>query len=200
MIFPNWKLSERVMISGINTRIKKLRKRKGMTLQALSELTSLSKGYLSKIESSDTAPRLPTLHKIAVALDVEMDYFFEWESGRKKEQQNIDLVSGHAGYRKEMIKTSADYSYWPLVHSFRGKYMAPYFLTIGRGQTQQFTHDSEELLFVISGSIKLSYDGGEYTLEQGDCAYFDSRSEHQISNDAETNAEMLNVVFDYKRF
>lgn len=188
------------MISGINTKIKKLRKRKGLTLQALSELTSLSKGYLSKIESSDTAPRLPTLHRIAMALDVEMDYFFEWEKGRKKDQQNIDLVFRHAGYGKEMIKTNADYSYWPLVHNFRGKYMAPYFLTIGRGKTQQFTHDSEELLFIIRGTIQLSYDGREYVLEQGDCAYFDSRHEHQIRNDSETAAEILNVVFEYKRF
>lgn len=188
------------MITGINTRIKELRKKKGMTLQALSELTNLSKGYLSRIESSDTAPRLPTLQRIASALDVAIDYFFDWEQGRKKEKQNIDMVYGRSGYRKEMIDTTAAYSYWPLVHSFRGKYMAPYFLTIGKGQTKRFTHDSEELLFVVSGSIKLKYDGGEYDLEQGDCAYFDSRSEHQIINTTKAVAELLNVVFDYKRF
>jgi len=188
------------MITGINTRIKELRKKKGMTLQALSELTNLSKGYLSRIESSDTAPRLPTLQRIAAALEVEIDYFFDWEKGRKKQKQNIDLVYGRSGYRKEMIDTTADYSYWPLVHSFRGKYMAPYFLTIGQGQTQKFTHDSEELLFVVSGSIKLRYDGREYNLEQGDCAYFDSRTEHRIVNTTQTAAELLTVVFDYKRF
>ena len=177
-----------------------MRKKKGMTLQRLSELTNLSKGYLSKMESSDTAPRLPTLQKIAVAFDVEMDHFFDWEKDRKKEKHNIDLVSGRSGYRGEMIKTNADYSYCPLVHSFKGKYMSPYFLMIGQGQTQRFTHDSEELIFVIRGSIKLKYEDTEYDLEQGDSAYFDSRLGHQIRNVDKTDAEILNVVFDYKRF
>ena len=57
----------------VNLKIKKLRKLQGLTLQQLSDLTGLSKGYLSKIESSDFAPRIQTLNKIAGASRIRSD-------------------------------------------------------------------------------------------------------------------------------
>ncbi len=62
------------------------------------------------------------------------------------------------------------------------------------------THDSEEMLYVISGVIRFLYNGSEYQLNPGENVYFDSRLEHQVINDGQEEAVLLNVVYDYRRF
>ena len=73
-------------------------------------------------------------------------------------------------------------------------------LKIAKGHTQKFTHDSEEFIYVISGSIDLRFNGAHHALQEGDSAYFDSRGEHQVFNELPSEAVLLNVVFDYRRF
>ena len=63
--------------SDISKKIKVLRQKSNITIQALAQTTDLTPGYLSKIENSDTPPPIPTLSKIAYALNVHVSYFFE---------------------------------------------------------------------------------------------------------------------------
>ena len=69
-----------------------------------------------------------------------------------------------------------------------------------QGKTERFTHDSEEMLYVVRGKVRFLYNGKEHVMASGDCAYFDSRLEHQVFNDEDETAVLLNVVYDYKRF
>lgn len=56
-------------------RIKKLRKEKGYSLNKFSELTGISKSYISFLERGiQKNPSLDVLEKIASVLDVEIDY------------------------------------------------------------------------------------------------------------------------------
>jgi transcriptional regulator with XRE-family HTH domain len=188
------------MTAGINERIKKLRLSRGLTLEKLSGLSGFSKGYLSRIEASLTAPRLPTLQKIARALNVDISDFFETTGREERKRQDFDLVTHGSEDDTLTLESNADYSYQPLVHSFRNKFMAPYLLRVAKGHTQRFTHDSEEFIYVISGSIELRFEGAHHVLQAGDSMYFDSRKEHQVLNESESEAVLLNVVFDYRRF
>lgn len=187
-------------MKGINKKIKGLRKEKGLTLQQLADLTDFSKGYLSRIETSVMSPRLPTLQKLARALEVDIGVFFEQSEERENHKHHLDLVSGMGDNRTETVESNAAYSYQPLVHNFGGKYMAPYLLRIAHSHTKRLTHDSEEMLYVISGVIRFLYNGSEYQLNPGENVYFDSRLEHQVINDGQEEAVLLNVVYDYRRF
>lgn len=184
----------------INHKIKTLRKEKGMTLQQLADLTDFTKGYLSRIENSTGSPRLPTLQRIARALEVDIGDFFRCSENEHHHPHHIDLVGADARARPPIFDSSAAYSYRPLVHNFSGKYMAPYLLRIKKGHTEQLTHDSEEMIYIISGTIILLYGGKQYLLKSEDSAYFDSRWEHQLFNESDEPAELLNVVYDYRRF
>lgn len=56
--------------------IKELRKQKGYSLSKLAELAGVSKSYLNSIErNTQKNPSLQFLSKIAVPLDVSIDYF-----------------------------------------------------------------------------------------------------------------------------
>jgi len=188
------------MSDRVNVKIKEERNRLGMTLQTLSGLTNLSKGYLSKIESSDFAPRIQTLNKIAKALGTDIGFFLDEFRLEEKQSQNIDLVKKDQHPQNTGEHTNSGYSYISLLHNFTGKYMAPYILKIEQGCTEKFTHDSEEFIYLMKGSLLFSYDGKEYDLQEGDSIYFDSRLKHSLQNTHKKDAEILNVVYDYRKF
>lgn len=135
-------------MKGINKKIKELRKEKRFTLQHFAELADFSKGYLSRIGTSFMSPRLPTLQKIARALEVDIGVFFKQSEEREKQKHHLDLVSGKGDNRTKTMESNAAYSDQPLVHSFGGKNMAPYLLRIAHGHSKRLTHDSEEMLYV----------------------------------------------------
>ena len=187
-------------MTGIGKKIRALRSKKRLTLQSLADLTNLSKGYLSKIERSNEAPRLPTLQLIANALEVEVNEFFEESREQTLVSHNLDLMKQCDRHSREMLTSTTGYSYQSLVHSSRGKFMLPYMLKIKQGRTTVFKHDSEEFIYVLSGLVTLLYEGKEYQLESGDSFYIDSRLGHQFINPQKQEAVLLNVIFDYKRF
>ncbi len=188
------------MLEKINYKIRRLRKERKMTLQQLADETGFTKGYLSRIENSNISPRLPTLQKISRALELDISVFFEEHRKKLAREHHVDFVKADNQHNTETIESSAAYSYQPLVHSFSGKHMSPYLLLVSQGKTEKFTHDSEEMLYVVSGSVRFVHKGVEFNMSTGDSIYFDSRYEHRLFNDSEETAVLLNVVYDYRRF
>ena len=56
----------------VGKNIKKIRKSRGFSLNELADMIGMTKGYISKIENSSSAPPLSTLSKIGISLGVEM--------------------------------------------------------------------------------------------------------------------------------
>jgi len=58
------------MTVGLASRVKRLRKARGLTQQALAVKAGVSLGYLARLEIGMHDPRLSTLQKLAKALGV----------------------------------------------------------------------------------------------------------------------------------
>jgi transcriptional regulator with XRE-family HTH domain len=72
-------------MKNIGGTIRTLRQEKGITLPALADKAQLSKGLLSKVETSaDANPSLDTLYKIAEALEVSLSFLLETEQVQLK--------------------------------------------------------------------------------------------------------------------
>ena len=56
------------------------------------------------------------------------------------------------------------------------------------------THEGQEFVYIVSGSVELFYDGQRYLLQQGDSAYVDSSRPHTFHGQGEAVAKMLAVV------
>ena len=186
------------MIHNINKKTKELRLQQGLTLESLSKIANLSRGYLSKIERAKDAPRLSTLQKIANALDVELNIFFE-DRKEDSETHNIDIMKT-SDRELEYELTEEGYSYEPLIHHYHGKHMSPFLFRFKKGQTPDFSHDSEEFSFIVKGPVKLIYAGKEYLLEEGDGVYLDSRLKHMWMNEGDDDVIVVGVEFNYKKF
>lgn len=70
----------------LGARIKELRKSRKLSQDKLSEQVDIDPKHLSRIEVGSGYPSLNTLEKIAIALNVEIKEFFEFEHlrGRKE--------------------------------------------------------------------------------------------------------------------
>ncbi|MCX5717674.1 MAG: helix-turn-helix transcriptional regulator [Nitrospirae bacterium] len=70
----------------LGERIKELRKSRKLSQDRLSEQVDIDPKHLSRIEVGNSYPSLNTLEKIAIALNVEIKEFFEFEhlSGQKE--------------------------------------------------------------------------------------------------------------------
>ncbi len=184
----------------INTKIREFRKKQGLSLQELSDMCGLSKGYLSKIERSKDAPRIAVLQTLANAFKIPITDFFESGIRKPQSSQNLDLVKKADWRKHEALSNSAGYYYEPLVNDSENKFMTPFLLRIRKGKTVIFSHDSEEFIFVANGMIRFHYESKVYKLEKGDSIYFDSRLDHAFENNNKEDAELLFIKFDYRRF
>ncbi len=160
----------------IGRRIKKLRLDRNFTQQALADAGGLTKGYLSKIENSNTSPPVSTLINLAKALGVGIDSIFSSE----EQQTSITLVK--AGQRPTVARNGSafGYSYEPLAHTFPNRQMDPYILTLPVEIKEEmiFQHKGQEILHVLQGTMKFFYGEEEFIVEEGDCIYFDSSVPH----------------------
>ena len=160
----------------IGLRIRKLRLDRNLTQQKLADEAGLTKGYLSKIENSKSAPPVSTLINLSKALGVNMDAFFS----RRYPQTIYTLIRKPDRQVMARESTSFGYSYEPLAPKFPNRQMEPFIITVPPEieNTSKFQHKGQELLLVLEGRVLFMIGEEELLLKEGDCIYFDASVPH----------------------
>jgi transcriptional regulator with XRE-family HTH domain len=183
----------------VNERIKEIRKKNGLSLEKLAELTGFTKGYLSRIENSKKLPPFATVQSIADALQMDILALMD-KSKHLAESKNIDLIKKPDSDDTEWEESSPIYSFIPLVNTYKNKFMSPFLFKVKKGETEITTHDSEEFVYVVDGELELNYEGKTYKLDKGDSFYLDARLKHNFINKFDKTAALIAVHFNYRRF
>jgi transcriptional regulator with XRE-family HTH domain len=177
--------------------IKKIRLESRMSQERLAELSGITKGYISKIEKSATAPPLSTLSKIARALNVDITMLTAEGS---EFPEDLDLCIVRKGKGKRISTATLEgYHYEALAHQKSGKNMEPFLLMPAFDEKAIFSHDGEEFMYILEGVHEFIYDNKKYTLYEGDSVYFDSRIPHTGRSVGDKRAKILAVMYSYKR-
>ncbi len=182
----------------ISKNIRKFRLSRGLSLDQLAHLTGLTKGYVSKIENSEKAPPFSTLIKLAGALDVDPNLLIADEP-EAPEDARFCIVRREERKAVATRETLYGYHYEALAHKKAGKNMQPYLITPASDEKGIFSHEGEEFLYVLEGTHEFIYDGERYTLEEGDCVYFDSMVPHSGRSVGTEPNKLLAVMYHYKR-
>lgn len=182
----------------IITKIKSLRKSKGMTLEGLAKRTGLTKGYLSQIENSTKTPPFSTLDKIAYAFGVDITSFFV-NSGNEQVDAKITVVKPEERKKIDPGGLRRGYGYESLAYKKAGKNMEPYIITIDSKSGGTFKHDGEEFLYILEGALEFNYGEEKYIVKKGDGIYFDSGVEHSGKALSDSKVKMLCVIYNYRR-
>ncbi len=102
----------------IGEKLKNLRKQKGLTLEELSSISELSKGFLSQLERGQMSPSLDNFHYLLEALGTDLGEFFNQEEEQESDYLFSDsylATSEDNGIEtKWLIPNSQKYSMEPL--------------------------------------------------------------------------------------
>ena len=164
--------------------IRARRRRLHMTLEEICRAAGISKGYLSQVERDQATPSLGTLAQIARSLDVGMDYFIATPS-----------VEDSLTRAEERPKFSVDGSsilYERIAADFAGNILSSFVMNIPAGyRSETVSHEGEEILYVLEGTIRQKLDEEEIEMKAGDSLHFRGNRPHAWWNDSGKPARLL---------
>lgn len=179
-------------LADIGRRLRDLRRRRALTLHALSEESGVSTGMLSQMERGVSAPSIRTLQRVAEALEVPISWFFSdgpSSSGapswvlRRSDRRTLSL--GTNGVTKELLVPAGE------------GVIELLYVTIepgGSSGPSPYTHVGEDAGMVIEGSVRLEVDGESCVLSVGDAFRFKSTLPHRFENPGPARAVVLWAV------
>ena len=59
----------------------------------------------------------------------------------------------------------------------------------------QSSHEGEEFIYVLAGTIEINYGKTIYTLSEGDSIYYDSVVDHNVHAAKDSTAKILAVIY-----
>ena len=164
--------------------IRARRRQLHMTLQEICEAAGISKGYLSQVERDQATPSLGTLAQIARSLDVGMDYFISAPS--------VEDSLTRADERPKFSVDGSSIRYERIAADFAGNILSSFVMNIPAGyKSETVSHEGEEILYVLEGTIKQRLDDEEIEMKAGDSLHFRGNRPHAWWNDSGKPARLL---------
>jgi transcriptional regulator with XRE-family HTH domain len=175
----------------LGDRLRSLRRTRGLSLQAVSSSSGLSRAFLSQVERNQVAPSVASLSRVADALGVPLDSLFATERrestfGLVRARDRVKIVYGSGAYADEILSPSMSGDLLVLLS------------TIQPGASsgdESYSHDSgREVLVVLEGALEVQVEGETRTVRVGDALTFSSRRLHAWSNTESMPAQVLWLI------
>lgn len=176
------------MMSEISEKIRNLRRKNDLTLKELSEKTGLSVSFLSQVENGTSSLAITSLKKIADALGVSINTFFEDCQNNnfhiKSEEQHVIKMEGS---NSEFVILSGKFS---------DRAMETMIVSIPPEKVHghKFNHPGEEFVYVLEGAVIVELDGTDYFVKAGDSIHYPSTIPHMWKNPLEQTTRLLSIV------
>ncbi|HEY3773233.1 MAG TPA: cupin domain-containing protein [Solirubrobacteraceae bacterium] len=172
----------------LGQRIRLLRGRRHLSLTALAKHVGSSSSFLSQLERGTTSASISTLRRISAGLGVTLADLFDEDTDppmsvlRREDRPSIETA---AGTRKFLLTPP------PLRHIevYVGEFDP------GTSTGDAYVHgDSQELLLVVAGTVRVEIGEQSHVLSAGDSIEYTSAAPHRTENCGEERAEVLWIV------
>ncbi|MHA7275319.1 helix-turn-helix domain-containing protein [Arthrobacter sp. HLT1-21] len=168
----------------IGSRIRAARQSQRMTIEQVAAATSLTKGFLSRVERDLTSPSVASLVTLCQVLSVSIGDLFqvpETHLTRLGEAPRISL--GGEGINERLMTARSER---------RLQMIRAVIEPNGRGESELYSVDCEvETLHVVAGKFVLIFSNDRYELEAGDTVTFPGREPHTWVNPTNEQAIVL---------
>ena len=166
------------ILSLLPARLKQARRDKGLSLEAVSRLSGVSRSMVSQIERGESSPTIATLWNLTRALQVDFAGLLDQDEGgdrigvlRAAEVPRIDNMGD--GCRIRILS--------PPEEAGQHEVYDIAFNPDGRLVSQPHRHGAEEALTVLEGRVRVSSGTAVEVLEVGDTARYRADNDHAIS-------------------
>lgn len=182
----------------VGERIANIRQLKNITREELADRCQFSAEMLARLEESEAIPSLGHLVKIARALGERLGTFLDDmdESGPVICRQGLARPGASFSNKKSNARVNLDFA--ALASDKSGRHMEPFIIDIDSTERTDYimsSHEGEEFVYVLSGSIEIIYGKETHILEPGDSIYYDSVVEHHIHSANGQTGKILAVVY-----
>lgn len=174
----------------IGQRLKRIRTEKGLSLEAVSELTGVSKPMLAQIERAMSNPTVSTLWKIAEGLKVPFTAFIEEPEEDVKVVRKAEITP-----LKEADDRYEVYSIFPMSGARPFEIYEVKMLKHCDYLAAPHTPHVEEYIWVTHGAIKLECNDYVYSLTAGEGMRFSADRPHRYINEKDEEALITMVIY-----
>ncbi len=174
----------------LGDKLRHLRRKSGLTLKQLGELTGCSESMLSKAERGHVVPSLDLLSRIAMQLGTSVAGLFVEAPERScfvyKEGERPKLELGSAAHQGHTLLER-------LIPYAQGRQLNANLHVVppGGGSAGVLSHDGEEVGFVIEGYIEITVDSETHLVGPGGSFFFHSELPHRYRNIGTTTARIV---------
>jgi transcriptional regulator with XRE-family HTH domain len=184
-------VAEAVSAGRLGSRVKELRKGRGLTLEALARRSGVSRAMLSKIERGEKNPTLVVVAKIAEGFGLTLSQLVGTEERREvvvvPKEARMVMRDPETGFERQLLSPTFGRKAVELVRN-----VVPQGSTSGEFPSHK--RGVEEYVVVEKGRLKAILDGEEYLLEEGDAAYFEADIPHRFDNVGEGECSYYLVI------
>lgn len=172
------------MDAELGKEIHRIRKMNKLTLKDVSVKSGLSVSFLSQVERGISSVTFTSLRRIAEALGVHINLFFE-ETTEK------------SPIKKRTIKKTADqpnFTFTNLVGDMENPLFFPARIELrpGESHTHPYAHQGQEFVYILEGELKVILEDYSDTFYTNESFHIDSMQEHMWFN--ETNQPVTLLV------
>ena len=181
----------------VGTKLTTLRESMGLSVEELAERSSCDVIVIEQLEAGQVAPSLAPLIKITRALGCRLGTLLDDET----QLGPVLTRSGEADAveRLKSLETgtgAGTLDFFSLAAGKTSRHMEPFLITVNPARDHSpSTHEGEEFIYVLDGTIEIDYGKDLYTLGAGDSIYYDSIVPHQVRGSGSEAARILAVVY-----
>ncbi|WP_461210907.1 helix-turn-helix domain-containing protein [Desulfocurvus sp. DL9XJH121] len=175
--------------SNLGVRIRHRRTLMNMRLADLAAEVGCSESMLSKIEHGKANPSLKMLHRIAKALDIAAGALFY----QSDEEDCLARKGTRPLLSISTLRSGTDIVLEALIPHAAGRLLASniHIVQPGGHTDGEYTHEGEDLGYILEGQLELHLDDKVHILNEGDSFYFQSDKKHGYRNPGTTVAKVL---------
>ncbi|MFE3031328.1 helix-turn-helix domain-containing protein [Streptomyces canus] len=171
-------------LPSVAPQLRALRRRASLTLEAAAAATGLSPAHLSRLETGQRQPSLPTLLALARIYGTTVSELLgETAADRDAVVRSVDMEPTVAG----------GWTYFQAGAAGRGMQALRVQVPHGSQGDIVRVHPGEEWLYVLRGRLRLRLGDATHRLGPGDSAHFDSLTPHRIAAQDPDGVELLFV-------
>ncbi|HIW20658.1 MAG TPA: XRE family transcriptional regulator [Candidatus Dorea intestinavium] len=176
----------------IGEKIKEIRTSKNITLKQLSESTGLSTGLLSQLERGISSIAIDSLENISSALGITLSSFFADQPSDSNEPIIYSFDHKYSQIAPKIFQTILSHDPASFKMLPRLTQLMPQ-TSSKEEEIEMYSHDGEEFIYVLEGTITLLLDDRKQVLNPGDCVQFKSFVNHNWINDTNKVVKLLTV-------
>jgi transcriptional regulator with XRE-family HTH domain len=174
----------------IGANLAEIRRKRGLSLDKVAELSGVSKAMIGQIERGESNPTVATLWKVALGLRIPFSELIT------EKRAPVEIV--HGADIQPVVDEAAGVKLFPLFPFERDRHFEIFLATLDPSASHAsdpHASRSEEYIILIEGVIEITIGGDAYHLKAGDAIRCHADRPHFYRNLADRPVRFLNIIY-----